>query len=223
MAFSLVKYILKYGFSSISGNSVVSTKQWLLLFAILCFQQCCISKGLRLPMLKMKGRRIIRSVVDPRELVKRLQLQSMLSALGTNDVNIYSSRKANPIHEKRESENSNEIENSDAVSLIKDKENTISKLSWDIIRRNVPARKPANNNLVHKRGAPCRKRRSIERDEREKRHLKTPPGQGIVPAYDMYSEQCEDDQPVEIVKIKKLIVEDGVIRDNDIIEQSMLA
>ena len=69
--------------------------------------------------------------------------------------------------------------------------------------------------------APCRQKRSLEDKDgmaREKRHLKTPPGQGLVPQYNMYDELCEDNQPVKVVKIKSLVIKDGVIRENDISE-----
>eukprot|EP00795_Rhopilema_esculentum_P005951 gene5951-11304_t len=79
-----------------------------------------------------------------------------------------------------------------------------------------------NGNGLGRSKIPCRQKRSVDGDDatntKEKRHLKTPPGEGLVPQYNMYDELCEDSQPVKVVKIKSLIIKDGVIRDNDITE-----
>ena len=78
-----------------------------------------------------------------------------------------------------------------------------------------------NSNANEKSKTPCRQKRSLEdggEKKMEKRHLKTPPGQGLVPQYNMYDDLCEDNQPVQVVKIKSLVIKDGVIRENDISE-----
>ncbi len=184
---------------------------------------------------KTKNRR---SLSSQRELVKRLQLQTLLKHLEGKDSDLNFAAALDEYFHKREAESEvqfpervkSEItsEISEAIAqretkTAKEKRDDAlqSNINWDIVNRNVPFGAPRNENSLSKRGAPCRKRRSVDNDV-EKRHLKTPPGEGLVPQYNLYDEICEDSQPVEVVKIKKLIVEDGIIKDNDIIEPSML-
>ena len=78
-----------------------------------------------------------------------------------------------------------------------------------------------NKSVQGRSNVPCRRKRSSDEnvtDRISKRHLNTPPGEGLVPQYNMYDELCEDSQPVKVVKIKTLVIKDGVIRDNDISE-----
>ncbi len=181
-----------------------------------------------------------RSLAAERELVKRLQLQSLLQHLEGSDSDLNFAAALDEEYRKRAAERdvnfSDNIRSKDASksqatnterpgqdkrSSMDKRESKDAPIPWDIVNRNVPFNAPANANSLNKRGAPCRRRRSVDGDI-EKRHLKTPPGQGLVPQYNLYDEICQDSQPVEVVKIKKLIVEDGIIRDNDIIEPSML-
>lgn len=221
---------------------------------------------------KAKSRRNLSS---QRELVKRLQLQSMLKQLQGSDSDLSFAAALDEQYRKRAAENDIFVPNKNApkfpivgpteihakrsvnlgdlpekyrfvpnrlkadiepkMKMVEPEDhgkrslkegtesyNSQPKLSWDIINRNVPLNAPPKQNSFNKRGAPCRKRRSADDIIIKKRHLKTPPGKGLVPQYNLYDEICEDSQPVEIVKIKKLIVEDGIIKDNDIVELSML-
>eukprot|EP00794_Sanderia_malayensis_P009490 gene9490-10482_t len=218
-------------------------KGWCIIFVLITLHATAFSH----PILR-------RSLSTQRELVKRLQLQSILKHLEGKDSDLSFAAALDEEFRKRAAERdvqfpppteaktafitrdtaaSNEDLQEDnsprqtrSTTNENDKANVgKSNIDWDIVNRNVPFNvPPVNKNSLSKRGAPCRKKRSLSEVEggRERRSLKTPPGQGLVPQYNLYEEICEDSQPVEVVKIKKLIVEDGVIRDNDIVEPSML-
>ena len=167
-----------------------------------------------------------------RESVKKLQLQSMLRSLNRKDNEndeFFTTRLSDTV--KRDLDG-NPIVNTDFSNLIGDQHD-----AWDMIRQQVPfeailkqnaeAFKPKqgdsknNNEFLEKRAnTPCRRKREVFIN---KRSLDTPHGEGLVPAYGIYDEMCEDALPVEVVKIDKLVVEDGVIKDQNIIEKAMFA
>ena len=165
-----------------------------------------------------------------RAKVKELQLQSMLKSLEKEDDDMYSFFYPRSDTVKRDVEGS-PVDNRDLTKLFGE------HIPWDIVRRQVPFDALIKRNkkesedskmqneafLDKKDSTPCRRKRSTTDDKvTNKRNLKTPPGEGIIPAYNIYDDICEDSQPVEVVKIKKLIVEDGIIKDQNIIEKSML-
>ncbi|XP_057306938.1 uncharacterized protein LOC130645092 [Hydractinia symbiolongicarpus] len=175
--------------------------------------------------LPLLSARIKRTILN-RENVKALQLQTMLKSLDKNT----HSETVKPATVKREAKG----------HIGDDKHLTRlfgEHIPWDIVRRQVPfdaliTRNKArveNKNLQSeayfnkKNSSPCRRKRDTSHVSAFKRNVNTPVGEGIVPAYNMYDELCEDSQPVEVVKIKKLVVEDGVIRDQNIIEKAMFA
>lgn len=110
-------------------------------------------------------------------------------------------------------------------------------IPWDIVKKQVPFHALLNHNIEQKPGerarrnnpfnsadlTRCRRKRGDDNAENDivRRNLKTPAGEGILPAVGMQGELCEDTQPVEVVKIEKLVIEDGVIRDQNIIEKAM--
>jgi len=116
-----------------------------------------------------------------------------------------------------------------------------------LIKRNKIASLIKNNKKIHREASPqtndndenlltpCRHKRrrrdifnntnnsTTNNTHGHKRSVVSPEADGLVPGYNIYDELCEDAQPVEIVKIHKLSVEDGVIRDADIIEKRLLS
>ena len=166
-----------------------------------------------------------------RAKVKELQLQTMLKTLEKKD-DLYSFFYPRPETVKRDTEDKSPVDNRDLTKLFGE------HIPWDIVRRQVPFDALIKSNkkrsegsklqneafLDKKDSSPCRRKRNTSDDKvnGSKRNLNTPHGEGIVPEFNMYDELCEDSQPVEVVKINRLIVEDGVIRDQNIIEKAML-
>ncbi|XP_012555851.2 uncharacterized protein LOC105844140 [Hydra vulgaris] len=155
-----------------------------------------------------------------RESVKKLQLQTMLNALNiksSENDELFNDRLSETV--KRDTDG-NPIVNTDFSNLIGSQNE-----DWDLVRQPDLLSKQDdiknNNEFLEKRAnTPCRRKREILLN---KRSLDTPHGEGLVPAYGIYDEMCEDSLPVEVVKIDKLVVEDGVIKDQNIIEKAMLA
>ena len=183
-----------------------------------------------------------RELTSQRELVRRLQLQSMYGNSGKLDYDLTAAALLDKDFRKRSTERDLSLsslskqerldqffslqehndEKSKQQKRSTDGQDSSSQESTSSEEKSkifVPF--PDNNDANDKSKTPCRQKRSLG-DEvettKEKRHLKTPPGEGLVPQYNMYDELCEDNQPVKVVKIKSLVIKDGVIRENDISE-----
>jgi len=162
-----------------------------------------------------------------RDKVRSLQLQTMLRAM---------EKKREQIYKILDTTHSARLIKGDVESTVGEN-HAISEvfgehIPWDITRSQVPFQTLIRRNTLQKkipivkREAPCaRKKRSIKEvinTNTEPRALTSSTGEGIVPAINMYNELCEDSQPVQIVKIDKLVIENGVIRDQNIIQKAML-
>ena len=183
-----------------------------------------------------------RELTSQRELVRRLQLQSMYGNSGKLDYDLTAAALLDKDFRKRSTERDLSLsslskqerldqffslqehndEKSKQQKRSTDGQDSSSQESTSSEEKSkifVPF--PDNSDANDKSKTPCRQKRSLG-DEvettKEKRHLKTPPGEGLVPQYNMYDELCEDNQPVKVVKIKSLVIKDGVIRENDISE-----
>ena len=183
-----------------------------------------------------------RELTSQRELVRKLQLQSMYGNSGKLGYDLTAAALLDKDFRKRSAErdlyfsslskqerfdqffamqeHNEEKSKQQKRSADGQDSNSLEKNSSEE-RSKVFVPFPDNSNAIDKSKTPCRQKRSLGDETettREKRHLKTPPGEGLVPQYNMYDELCEDNQPVEVVKIKSLVIKDGVIRENDISE-----
>jgi len=124
------------------------------------------------------------------------------------------------------------IKRNNKPNIITKTPNDINKLQNDInnLQNDINKRQNIEPNKL-----PCKRKRSVQEQPLsnghlhpkegialEKRDLNSQPGNGIVPGYSMYDELCEDAQPVEVVKIDRLVVENGIIKDQNIIEKAMM-
>jgi len=184
-----------------------------------------------------------RELTSQREQVRRLQLQSMYGSSGKLDYDLTAAALLDKDFRKRNAEQDISLsslskqerldqffslqehseEGSKQRKRSTDGEESSSKEEGTSVEGKSRIFVPfaGNSNANDKSKTPCRQKRSLEDGIemiRGKRHLKTPPGQGLVPQYNMYDELCENNQPVKIVKIKSLVIKDGVKKENDISE-----
>ena len=183
-----------------------------------------------------------RELTSQRELVRKLQLQSMYGNSGKLNYDLTAAALLDKDFRKRSAEGDisfsslSKQERLDQFFLLQERNEEKSKQR----KRSTDGQDSGNqedtssdekskiflpfadnSNANDKSKTPCRQKRSLGDEEevtKEKRHLKTPPGEGLVPQYNVYDELCEDNQPVKVVKIKSLVIKDGVIRENDISE-----
>ena len=206
------------------------------IYLLICFTNL-ESDGRSVPLISNHDAKNLTS----REKVKEIQLQSMLKTLEKN------SKEDENIKSLFMSKQAAAKQNSDDYATEHKQLNQLfdEHIPLEILQTQVPfsalikSKKNSNNEIEHSdnvnkresepsffdkqfNSLPCRKKRAItDLKKTDKRGLKTPVGEGIFPSYSMYDELCEDAQPVEVVKIDRLVVQNGIIKDQNIIEKAM--
>ena len=166
--------------------------------------------------LPMISARLHKGIIN-RDRVRQFQIQSIFNTMNTQDAFTREIVREVTPSVTQESERDNDEHGRDENRRSTTSANTYSEqMPWDIVKRQVPFKDLLERNSVSKI-APMNVHSSSEKGvggggwrTLEKRGL-------LRPSEDVN----EEVQPVEIVKIKKLVIQDGIIRDQNIVEKAM--